>query len=221
VPPGRLSDHSFTNFSLKSMPKEKPQLQDREFQLLLTTLGDSSERGAHEYLNLHKRITTLFINSQSCAPEELADETLNRLAHQLAEGKEINPGSSFPYAYGIANNIRREHWRSCESCKRRRIRRDDENDGDSLDSLPAIDSLADKEDVDGKGRMLECLDECLAKMNKEERLLLLEYYSEDKTQKIVTRDRMATRLSVTSGALRQRLWKLRTPLRDCTEECAD
>src|SRR6185295_7451754 len=128
------------------MPKEKPHLQDREFQLLLTTLGDSSERGAHEYLNLHKRITTLFINWQSCAPEDLADETLSRLAHQLAEGKEMNPGSRSAYVHGIAKNIRREHWRSCETCKRQRIRRDDENDGASIDSLPAIDTLADKEE---------------------------------------------------------------------------
>lgn len=202
------------------MPKEKPQLQDREFQLLLTTLGDSSEHGAHEYLNLHKRITTLFINWQSCAPEDLADETLNRLAHQLTEGKEINPASRSAYVHGIAKNISREHWRSCEDCKRRRIRSNDENDGDSLNSLPAIGSVPDKEEADEKERLLECLNECLEKMNEDERLLLLEYYSEDKTQKIVTRDRMATRLSVTSGALRQRVWKLRTPLRDCIDECA-
>ncbi len=201
------------------MPKEKPQLQDREFQLLLTTLGDSSERGAHEYLNLHKRITALFINWQSCAPEDLADETLSRLAHQLTEGKEISSDRRSAYVHGIAKNIRREHWRICETCKQR-IRRNDENDGDSLDSLPAI-SLADKEEANEKERMLDCLDQCLEKINEEERFLLLEYYSEDKTQKIVTRDRMATRLKLTSGALRQRVWKLRTPLRDCINECAD
>src|SRR5258707_4366084 len=195
------------------MPREKPQLQDREFELLLTWLGDDSERGAHVYLEFHKRTTALFINWQSCAPEDLADETLSRLAHQLAEGKEIDQGSRSAYVHGIAKNIRREHWRSCEACKRQRIRRDDDNGNDPLDSLAAIDSLGVGEDAEEKKPQLQCLDECLEQMSAGERSLLLEYYSEDKTQKIVTRDRIAERLGVTGGALRQRIWKLRAPLR--------
>jgi RNA polymerase sigma factor (sigma-70 family) len=201
------------------MPKEKSQLQDREFELLLNWLGDDSEHGAHVYLEFHKRTTALFTNWQSCAPEDLADETLSRLAHQLTASKEIDRDSRSAYVHGIAKNIRREHWRSCEACKRQRVRRDDDNDNDPLDSLAAIASLGDSEDAEEKERMLRCLDECLEKMNGEERLLLLEYYSEDKTQKIVTRDRMAARLGVTSGALRQRIWKLRAPLRACVVKC--
>jgi RNA polymerase sigma factor (sigma-70 family) len=205
------------------MSKEKPQLQDRDFQRLLAWLDPDSDRSAETYLEFHKRTTTLFINWQSCAPEDLADETLSRLARQLAEGKEINRVSRSAYIHGIAKNIRREHWRSCEDCKRQRTRRDggrdDDNDSKLIDSQTAIGSLGDREDTEEKERRLECLDECLKKMNAEERLLLLEYYSEDKTLKIVTRDRMAARLGVTSGALRQRIWKLRAPVRDCVVKC--
>lgn len=206
------------------MPKEKPQLQDREFELLLTWLGGDSERGADAYLEFHQRITALFMNWQSCAPEDLADETLSRLAHQLADGKEIKRASRSPYVHGIAKNIRREHWRRCEDCKRQRVRREDgrndEGDSDLVGSQSVIGSLGDSEDTDEKERMLKCLDECLDKMSEEERLILMEYYSEDKTRKIVTRDRIAGRLGVTSGALRQRIWKLRTPLRDCVVKCS-
>jgi RNA polymerase sigma factor (sigma-70 family) len=201
------------------MPKEKPQLQDREFELMLTWLGDDSERGAHAYLEFHKRTTGLFINWHACAPEDLADETLSRLAHQLSAGKEIDRGSRSAYVHGIAKNIRREHWRNCETCKRQQITRDDANDKDPFDSLAVIGSSGDSEDAEEKERRLQCLDDCLEQMSAEERSVLLEYYAEDKTRKIVKRDRLAERLGVTSGALRQRIWKLRTPLRDCVVKC--
>jgi DNA-directed RNA polymerase specialized sigma24 family protein len=199
------------------MSKETPQLREREFELLLAWLDPGNEHGAQVYLNLHKRLTAVFINKGCGAPEELADETFNRVARQLAEGKEIGTDNRFAYLYGIAKNISYEHWRRWENRKREDFGRE----GDADFNKPPIgpDLRLDMEETEEKGRQLRCLDECLNRLAPESRLLMLEYYSEEKTEKIDTRDRMASRLGVTSGVLRNRIFKLRNTLRPCVLRC--
>ncbi|MDX6499874.1 MAG: hypothetical protein QOG23_3134 [Blastocatellia bacterium] len=201
------------------MSKEKSQLRDREFELLLTWLDPDPDRGAEAYLSFHKRLMSFFTNRNCCGPEDLAYETLDRVARQLADGKQIRLDDRRPYLHGVAKFIVLEHWRTCQDCKRRRRTAVDENGEESLDSLPSAGSQSETEEGKQKAQRLQCLDDCLLEMIAEERWLLLEYYSEDKTLKIVTRERIATRLGLTSGALRQRLCKLRTSLRHCVLEC--
>jgi RNA polymerase sigma factor (sigma-70 family) len=200
------------------MSKEKPQLQDRDFQRLLGWLDPDSDRSADAYLNFHRRLTGLFVNRNCCGPEELAYEALERVAGQLADGKEIAVPPK-PYLHGVAKNIALEHWRTCQDCKRRRMIAEDDDERQSLESLAVVGFDGQSEDAQEKERRLQCLDDCLDELAVEERSLLLQYYSEDKTLKIVTRDRMAARLGATSGALRQRIWKVRASVRDCVVKC--
>jgi len=204
-------------FPRRKMSKEKPQLQDREFELLLAWLDPGIEHSADAYLGVHKRLTSIFINKGCSAPEELADETLNRVARQLADGKKIGTDNRFAYLYGVAKNIRSEYWRRWENRKREDLKQ--EGDPNSFKSLVRIGSIAASKETEERERPLHCLDECLSHLPPESRLLMLEYYSEDKTQKIDTRDRMANRLGIASGVLRNRIYKLRNTLRPCVAEC--
>lgn len=200
------------------MSKEKAQLQDREFELLLAWLDPDIEDRARTYLNFHRRLTVLFINKGCSAPEDLADETLNRVAHQLAEGKAISINNRFAYLHGIAKNISYEYWRSYEHRKREGLPRE-EGDSDLFNSLIGVDPRGAWEDTEEKKRHLHCINEGLNQLAPESRLLLLEYYSEDKTEKIDTRDRMAKRLGIASSVLRNRIYKLRNTLRPLVVKC--
>lgn len=199
------------------MSKESPQLREREFELLLAWLDPGTEHGAHAYLNLHKRLTAIFINKGCGVPEELADETFNRVARQLAEGKEISTDNRFAYLYGIAKNISYEHWRKWENRKRENLGQ--EGDADIIKSPTGSDPRREIEETEEKKRHLHCLSECMDRLMPEARLLMLEYYSEEKIEKIDTRDRMASRLGVTSGVLRNRIFKLRNVIRPCVTRC--
>lgn len=199
-------------FLKEKMSKEKPQLQDREFELLLAWLDPGLEHSARAYLNFHKRLTAVFSYQGCDAPEELADETLNRVARQLADGKEIGTDNRFAYLYGVARNIRSEYWRHWENRKREDFKPADAADG-------AVNSSYSSEETDDKEQRQRCLDECLNQLPPESRMLILEYYSEDKTEKIDTRDRMASRLGIASGVLRNRIYKLRNTLRPCMADC--
>jgi DNA-directed RNA polymerase specialized sigma24 family protein len=199
------------------MSKESPQLREREFELLLGWLDPEGEHGAQAYLNLHRRLTAVFVNKGCAAPEELADETLNRVARQLAEGKEIRTDNRFAYLYGIAKHISHEHWRKWENRKREDLGQ--EGDADFTQPHAGPDPRRELEETEETERHLRCLDECLNRLAPEARLLMLEYYSEEKTEKIDTRDRMAGRLGVTSAVLRNRIFKLRNTLRPCVMRC--
>lgn len=199
------------------MSKESPQLREREFELLLAWLDPSDAHGAQTYLSIHKRLTAIFVNKGCVAPEELADETLNRVARQLAEGKEISTDNRFAYLYGIAKNISYEHWRRWENRKRDEFGQG--GDADFTRPTAGPDPRREMEETEEKERYLRCLDECLNRLAPESRLLMLEYYAEEKTEKIDTRERMAGRLGVTSGVLRNRIFKLRNTLRPCVTRC--
>jgi DNA-directed RNA polymerase specialized sigma24 family protein len=187
------------------MPKDKPDLQGREFESLLEWLSHDSELAAAEYVRLHERLTKKFESRGCPEPEALADETFNRVAGQLVAGKEIHTTTPIAYLSGVANFVMKERcWRGPVPV--------------ALPDIPPAPQF-NPDEANEKERRHACLDECLAKLPAETRVLVLDYYSEDKTRKIDTRDRMAKRLGIASGVLRNRIFKLRSNLRSCVAEC--
>src|SRR5207302_1078792 len=87
--------------------------------------------------------------------------------------------------------------------------------GDSTSAGGVVNPWPELEEKEEKERRLQCLRECMNELKPEERLLMLEYYSEEKTAKIVIRERMAKRIGITSGALRQRKQRLLKELTEC------
>jgi len=185
--------------------RAQSQQQDTRFQALLAWLDSDNERAGQEYVRLHRRLTKMFEARGCLTPEECADDTFNRVARQLAEGKQIRTDSPAAYLIGVARFVLREQWgkQSPQPI----------NDG-TIDSIARSDSRDDEQE-----RRQQCLDQCLDKLPLESRLLVLEYYAEDKSMKIDVRESMARRLGVTAGVLRNRMFKLRNSLRACVATC--
>jgi RNA polymerase sigma factor (sigma-70 family) len=190
--------------------EDKPDLLSPRFEAVLAWLNPDRDRAAETRVLLHGRLVRYFLRNHCTDPEELADQTFDRVGKLRLEGKSVPAQNHESYLNRVAFYVIQEYRR-----KNRLVTQlpDDESEPpDDRVNLDEIDEARKKE------RLHFCLDECLERLQPESRVMLLEYYSEDKTLKIDTRDRMAKRLGVASGVLRNRIWKLRNNLRECIAE---
>jgi hypothetical protein len=67
---------------------------------------------------------------------------------------------------------------------------------------------------------LDCLDRCLSRLEEEQKALLLDYYKDEKGEKIARRRQMAARLGVSINALSIRACRLREKLQACVQKCS-
>jgi DNA-directed RNA polymerase specialized sigma24 family protein len=194
------------------MSQEKPKLRDGGFELLLAWLDPDRDQAANECVRLHTMLTRRF-NAQGCIePENLADATLDRVGAILSTGKDISEHNREAYLKRVAYYVQHEYWR---------VRKPTITVTDDGASLPGDSPSSSFEfgEEENKERFHLCLDECLDELLPEERLFLLEYYSQEKTEKIDARDRMAKGLGISNGALRQRKSKLLARVRRCALRC--
>ena len=175
------------------------------FERLLETLDNNTDRAADAYRALHERITGLLRWWGAAHPEELADETLDRVARKLDEGVTIAAGALGAYVRGVARLIYYEAGR---------------RQGDAL-PLEATTDLAAAADDSQRERSLTCLDRCLELLAAEDRLLVLRYYSEHGARKIDTRREMASASGVSVNALRIRMHRIRERLERCVRGCTE
>lgn len=191
-----------------NMASEKHALQGQAFERLLAWLNPEPERAASEYVRVHQRLTKMFAARGCRRPEECADETFNRVAGQVSAAKEIR-ADPLAYLEGVARYVLREEW----------TRPAPDNFEDFTADKLALNDSRKQDAVQKRERRQVCLDECLGKMPEESRLLVLEYYAEDKSLKSDTREQMAERLGIERGVLRNRIFKVRNKLRSCVVEC--
>ena len=105
------------------------------------------------------------------------------------------------YCYGVAKNVYRE------SLRRERVHVDIED----LSIAAPVPEAAEFSD--------DCLDKCLAKLPSDNRELILEYFSEDKQQKIELHRRLSESLATSQTALRMRVMRIKRTLTICVREC--
>jgi DNA-directed RNA polymerase specialized sigma24 family protein len=171
------------------------------FATLLARLGSDADRAGAAYEHLRRALVTLFAWRGASIPEELADETLDRLARRLDEGVDVEDLPRF--ARGIARLVLLEHWRRPES---RAVR---------LDHVEERPITADP----GDDVRAECLHRCLGEIAADGRDLILEYYSAEGRHRIDARKKMARALEVSESALRNRAQRLRDRLERCITGC--
>jgi DNA-directed RNA polymerase specialized sigma24 family protein len=130
-------------------------------------------------------------------PEELVDETFNRVTRKLEEGETI---CDLPtYCHGVARLV---FLQSLEHPGNKRVELDEQ----SIIAIPEPDIT----DV-----RRECLSHCLRQLPAEIRELIIEYYREDGRQKSDYRVSMTERLGIPLNALRSRAQRIRDKLDRC------
>ncbi|HVG17903.1 MAG TPA: sigma-70 family RNA polymerase sigma factor [Blastocatellia bacterium] len=175
---------------------------------LLTHLGEDREGAGRRYETIRRKLLKFFECRGCLSPEDLADETINRVARGIQEGKEIWVNEGASYFYGVARNVLKEHWGSPE------------RQYTPLDCLPSPahpyeDMVKFKEaeyDRHVMCRQLESLEKCLQELSPENRELIIGYYQGEKRDKVKNRKDMAERLGIPPNALRIRVHRIRQSL---------
>jgi DNA-directed RNA polymerase specialized sigma24 family protein len=186
------------------------------FRQFLHWLDEGLDSGGEKYLEMRRRLVSYFDRKNCACPDELTDETLNRVARRLEEEGSITDITPARYCYIVAKFVFLEYLRQPKSSEA-------DIDGlvapDHRASALRIDSGPDVE-REGLEKLLHCLDRCLQKLDFDERDLILEYYRGEQRAKIERRRDLATRLGLTMNAISIRACRIRNKLELCVRKCA-
>src|ERR1700744_4834640 len=90
-------------------------LNQGAFQQFLKWLDGGADSSGANYLEIRRRLVFYFDRRNCASTDELADETLNRVARRLAEEGAITDASPAHYCYIVAKFVFLEVIRSPES----------------------------------------------------------------------------------------------------------
>lgn len=169
------------------------------FEALLYWLDSDRDQAGVKYEEIRSKLIKYFSSSSQIEAEALADETINRVARRLNEIKDKVYGERVRYFFGVARRVLMEYLRR----KRPQVERGSAVDSNSVE--------------------LEygCLEECMAKLSRENRELVMRYYSSEGRERIEQRKRLAEELGIAPNALRIRAYRIRAELQKCLKECVE
>ncbi len=172
---------------------------------LLAILDPDRERAGRRFEHIRHRLVKFFTWHAAAYPDELADETIDRVMKQLGDGRQIGGADPTPYFFGVARNVLRESWRRRPADARSHPA-----------PVPAPERRVDDDLAEARSR---CLDRCLERLAEPSRHLVLAYYSEGEGGGIPARKRLARELGISIYALRVRVHRLRARLEACVRAC--
>jgi DNA-directed RNA polymerase specialized sigma24 family protein len=175
-------------------------LEEKDFEAMLTWL-DSSDRdhAGEKYETIRHGLIEVFRCRGCWEPEDLADETINRVARKIRDMKATYSGDPARYFFGVARNLLREYYRR------------------TLRKAPVIQA-AQPDDLEERHR---CLDECMNQLRADHRTLILEYFSMEKQQRIDNRKELGRGLNTTPNALRVRVYRIKETVATCVKRCVE
>jgi len=197
------------------MPKTGPQSRrepdESAFHRLLEWLDQGTDSEGQRYVEIRERLVIYFARRNCPGPEDLADETLNRVARRLKEQGRIDDILPAQYCYVVARFVMLESLRQVHR---------------ELISLPRphqpeIATPEGEDVIAERERTMECLEACLATHTAGDRELILEYYRTDDGTAKAQRKRLAERLGLTANSLAIRAWRLRQRLERCVRNCRE
>ena len=214
-----------TDGRVTAAPREaEPPACKREWVLtegaldrLLKCLDADRDCAGQKYENIRQKLIRYFECRACLFPEEKADETINRVARRISEGKEIWTTDPAKYFYGVARNVLREYLSAPE-------RRFAPIGWLQSASHPYEDSLK----LEGleydrwlMEKRLELLEECIQELSRENREMIINYYKGEKGTKIKNRRELADYLGIQPDALRARVHRTREKLEKLVRDRLD
>jgi len=197
--------------STKTQRKADWSLSESSFSRFLEWLDEGEDSQGQKYLDMRRRLVTYFDRKNCLSPDDLADETLNRVARRLEEEGEIESESPAKYCYTVARYVFLESLRAKPS---QEVALDDVSE-----RKKDIGSGDETEEREKKELMLGCLERCTAKLDEPSRNLIVRYYYGKERAKIENRRAMADELGISTNALTIRACRIRDKLEECVKKC--
>lgn len=181
------------------LPKSRSALTQGAFDLFLAQLDSDRQQAGMKYEALRRKLVKFFQWRGCTFPEDLADDTINRVARNLEVGESIQHLAA--YCVATARHVFLESLRT---------RRQEE----ALHAVTYPSSTPPDEDP-----RQECLERCLRELSPENFQLIVQYYQGGEQTQIEARRNLATRLGIPPNALRIRAHRIRVRLQGCVENC--
>ena len=162
------------------------------------------ERAGRMYAELRQALEKLFEWRGASRPEELADETLNRVARKVDAGEPVREVQH--YCLGVARLILLESFK-----KRAR-------EEQSLGEFSRMQTETAGAVGEGSATA-ECLARCLTRLTPENRDLVIRYYDGEGAPLSANRRTLSERMGLPPGTLRMRMLRLRQELEECVARC--
>jgi DNA-directed RNA polymerase specialized sigma24 family protein len=178
-------------------------LTSEGFERFLALLAAEREAAGEQYELVRLKLVKYFELRMSAHPDDLADETIDRVARRLAGGERIESPEVMRYVYGVARNVLLESWKNEQRQKK-------------IGYPPAANDDSHQEDAD---LQLDCFQECLGQIPQDSHGLLLRYYQHTGRTKINDRLAMAQEHTIPANALRIRIHRIKAELQRCIETC--
>jgi DNA-directed RNA polymerase specialized sigma24 family protein len=193
-----MSDRLVSSIEKQTSPLTKKSWNQEAFNKLLAWLDPDRDKAGEKYSQIQFRLIKIFACKGCSEPEDLADETLDVVIRKIDWLTENYEGDPALYFFGVA---KKKHL---EQLKRK---------------PPPNPPLPEPPPPDEIDCASECLDNCLKRLNAEDRNLVLQYHEESKGAKIRLRKQLAQELGVSINALRIRIFHLHSDLRQCIDLC--
>ncbi|MDT4955096.1 MAG: hypothetical protein QOJ02_3234 [Acidobacteriota bacterium] len=181
--------------------KREQILTPENFESLLAWLDADRELAGKLYEDIHRRLIKIFTSRGCSVPEELADETIDRVIGKVRELAVTYVGDPRLYFYGVAHNVFLEH------CRKK-----------STVPIPPILTTVEPDEGELE-QEFQCLESCMQGLTAKSRHLVLQYYRDDKQAKINSRKLLADQLGIALNALRIRAFRIRATLQKCVQNC--
>lgn len=179
--------------------KKNWEFSQETFDALLAWLDSDREQAAVKYEKIRGGLIKLFKARGCLEPEDLTDETINRVARKLKEIEKDFIGDPEPYFYRVAKYLLMEHLR-------RKLPQ----------AMPP--STTDPKRIE---LQYNCLERCIERLTKKNRDLLLRYYGAEGHDETELRRALAEELEIAPNALRIRAYRIRQTLKECLEKCIE
>jgi DNA-directed RNA polymerase specialized sigma24 family protein len=183
--------------------KSRWTLSEEGLAKFLACLDKDIERAGAQYESLRLMLMKFFDWRGAHFPEECVDETLNRVIRKIDGGESIRDIPT--YSLGVARLVLLENLKGPES------RRSD------IEELSPAAFVAPEPAPQDERQ--DCFEQCLNELTLESRRLILQYYSDDRREKINRRQAMAEQLGIPLNALRSRAQRIRNKLEECVHGC--
>ena len=177
------------------MVKERV-LTPESFEALLSWLAQDREEAGEKYEAIRHRLIVFFTGRGCLEADELADETITRVALKLPALINEYQGDPTYYFLGVARNVYQEYLRRVPRMTK-------------LHPAPAAWSEV----------QFVCMEKCMDKLAPHSRRMFEQYHGAKGHGKTENRQSLAEQLGIALNALRIRVYRVRATLKMCIEEC--
>jgi RNA polymerase sigma factor (sigma-70 family) len=172
-------------------------MTEEGFSKFLAWLHPNRDRAAEVYEKIRRRLIKIFICRGCTMPEDLTDDTISRVVRKVQDIADTYVGERIPYFIAVAYKVHLEYLRK----------------------KPLPQTLPFPESSSRAEAEFECLEDCLEHLTPRSRQLVLDYYREEKHEKIIHRKQLADKLGIPLNALRIKACRIRAKLEMCVIAC--